>query len=62
MFSYPDEEAIDKADAAQLRDWRRTLPGPGRRAVGRADFNAVMEREERLLSRITRRLEDLHDE
>lgn len=56
---YPTLEQIENASRIQLAIWYRFLPSPGTSAIGRKDFESVMEEERLLMDRICKRFQDL---
>lgn len=57
-MDYPTLEQVEAADRLQLARWYRFLPAPGIGAVERDDFDVVLHREGRVMSRIILRLQD----
>jgi hypothetical protein len=58
-MNYPSDEQVEAADHEQLCRWVRFLPSPGMYAVGRKDFNEVLERQAKRLERIQKRLSEM---
>lgn len=58
-MKYPTMEQVDVADRTQVCRWYRFLPSPGASAVGRDDFNRVIDAESIIGMRIAERLMEL---
>jgi len=56
---YPTIEEVNEASHEQICRWWRFLGSPGKSAVGRKDFNEVLEREAKVMDRIAERLKEL---
>lgn len=58
-MNYPTPEQVESADRLQLCKWTRFLPSPGMYAVGRDDFQEIMERQGAIMDSICARLKEL---
>lgn len=54
-MNYPTPEDVDKASHYDLAKWSRHLQSPGMSAVGKDDFDQVMEAEGKIMDRIQER-------
>ena len=55
MTGYPTPEQVEAADVVALARWSRHLPSPGMHAIGRDDFQDVLDREAAIAERISQR-------
>ena len=55
-MNYPSIVEVEAADHIQLCRWWRFLKSPGGRAIGKDDFNEVLEAEAAIVERIKTRL------
>ena len=55
-MNYPSIEEVESASHEQICRWYRHLPSPGFRRVGYDDFEAAMNREAPIMTRIAERL------
>ena len=53
MTGYPTPEQVEAADVVALARWSRHLPSPGMHAIGRDDFQDVLDREAAIAERIS---------
>lgn len=56
--SYPTMEEVEKASHYQICSWYRFLDSPGLGAIGKDNFNDVLEEEGKIMDRITTRLKE----
>lgn len=56
--SYPSMEQVNAASHYQICAWWRFLNGPGLIALGRDDFEQVLDREVKIMERIGARLKE----
>jgi len=57
-MGYPTLEQVNSASHYQICSWYRFLPSPGSRAIGRPDFEEVLNREAPIMDRIAERLKE----
>ena len=57
-MNYPTMEEVEKADRLTICRWFRFLPSPGTRAIGKPNFNEVLEEEVKIMNRIDGRLKE----
>ena len=57
-MTYPTDEQIESATHQQLCGWWRFLPGPGAAAIGKPDFETVLNREAAAMERIGARMKE----
>lgn len=55
---YPTIEEVNQADHYQICAWYRFLPGPGNRAIGKSNFQEVLDSEAKIMDRIAERLKE----
>lgn len=58
-MNYPTIEQVNTADRRQICSWVRFLPSPGAGAVGKSNFDEVLNREAPIMDRICERLKEL---
>jgi hypothetical protein len=58
QMQYPTMEQVESADREQLCRWSRFLPSPGMYAVGRKDFEQILESQVKTMDRIVARLKE----
>ena len=58
-MSYPTIEEVEKADRVQLARWYRFLPSPGTRAIGKENFEEVLDAEVKIMNRIVEKFKEL---
>jgi hypothetical protein len=58
QMNYPSAEQVEAADHEQLCRWTRFLPSPGMYAVGRKDFEQILESQGKTMDRIVARLKE----
>jgi hypothetical protein len=56
--SYPTMEEVEKASHRQICYWNRFLDSPGTRAIGKDNFEKIMEEEGKIMDRIVQRLKE----
>ena len=57
-MKYPTMDEVNAASHYQICSWSRFLPSPGMYAIGRDDFQEIMEREAKIMERICERRAD----
>jgi hypothetical protein len=55
---YPTLDQVNAADRAQLCAWWRFLDSPGTEAIGRDDFETVMQEQKAIMDRIAERFRE----
>ena len=55
---YPTIEEVNNANHLEICRWYRFLPSPGEFAIGKPDFNEVLEKEAGIMGRIDNRLKE----
>jgi hypothetical protein len=58
-MNYPTMEEVEKADRTQICRWYRFLESPAWYAVGREDFQEILDREVAVMTRIVERFREL---
>lgn len=59
MSAYPTPAEVEAADVMALGRWMRHLPSPALHAIGRDDFQDVLDAEAAVMTRITERFNAL---
>ena len=55
---YPTIEQVNAANHYQICSWYRFLESPGTRAIGKDNFQEVLEAEVKIMNRIAERLKE----
>ena len=55
---YPTIDEVNSADHTQICKWARFLDSPGIFAIGRDDFDEILEREVAIMNRVCERLKE----
>ena len=58
-MNYPTLEDVEIADRYQLCLWWRFLSSPGTKAIGKDDFDDVLNYEAKIMDRIAERFKDI---
>jgi hypothetical protein len=56
---YPTLEEVESADRYAICKWWRFLKSPGERAIGRPEFEEVLQKEKVVMDRIAERYKEL---
>ena len=58
-MTYPTILEVETADRIQLCRWWRFLQSPGTEAIGRKNFQVVLDRQVEIMDRIAERMKDV---
>tara|TARA_R110000868_G_scaffold276064_4_gene535705 strand:+ start:325 stop:540 length:216 start_codon:yes stop_codon:yes gene_type:complete len=58
-MNYPTLEEVNVASRSQICQWSRFLPSPGMHAIGRSDFEQILEKQVKIMNRIVERQTEL---
>lgn len=58
-MSYPSSHQVENASLFQLVNWWRHLPSPAEWAIGKKNFNDVLDDEVKIMERIGERIKEL---
>ena len=58
-MKYPTIEEVERADRFTLARWNRFLPSPGNEAIGKDNFEEVLEAQVPIMNRLFERFNEM---